>query len=602
MKNIQKAYSVLMGYAAYKMNPALLLEDMHFDDNKSLNDFNLAQQLSQEDLKKISILMKKSISKKEEIKFNLVDKTNIINLINQKKISENIDIAKFENNKIPLITIGNFVLVSDDIGITNTQELSPDNFKLMTISALNAGREVKNNGQRVTAISAESKEELNTTLEKLAEAQKRDHRKIGQEMDLFFISQNGPGLAMFQPNGAIIRRTIENFEHLEHAKRGYKPVYTPHVYNATVWKKSGHYDCYKDNMFLFEEAGEEMGVKPMNCPGHVEIFNKVPHSYKDLPIKYFELGTVYRREDRGALQGLLRVTNITQDDAHIFCRKDQLKDELVKVIDFVEFMMKTFGLKTEYVISTRPEDKFLGTIETWNYSEEALKKALTAANIKDFGYDIGGGAFYGPKIDVKMQDALGRKWQGPTIQLDFNFPQRFGMEYVNSNGEKETPVMLHRTVLGSMERFLGVLIEHYNGKFPLWLAPEQCAVLTVNDNNELLSKYQEQVVEKLQEEGFRVESSSIKGNSLGAKISKARNRRIPYIVVIGENEAENRTVSVRVRDNNKQYQVSLEKFILLLNSEFKQKSLSSLFIEKEPEFIVSQQKPLKILEGQKERG
>lgn len=578
MNNIQKAYSVLLAYAVNQTNPTLLCENVSFDDKKSLNDFTLTHQLSSDDLKKLSILMKKAISRGIKVNQSHINSSDFNDLVMKGKVSPNIDVTQFPADNIPLVSIGDFCMVADDIGISNTNELVPDAFRLMSISAVNAGREVKNNAQRISLISANTKQELETELERLNEAQKRDHRKIGQEMELFFISENGPGLAMFQPNGAIIRRTIENFEHFEHAKRGYKPVYTPHVYDASVWKRSGHYDCYKENMFLFEEDGKEMGVKPMNCPGHVEIFKRVPRSYRDLPIKFFELGTVYRREDRGALQGLLRVTNITQDDAHIFCRKDQLKGELVNVIDFVEFMMKTFGLKTEYVISTRPEDKFLGTKETWDYSEKSLKDALTAAGIKSFGYDIGGGAFYGPKIDVKMQDALGRKWQGPTIQLDFNFPERFGLEYTNAEGKKERPVMLHRTVLGSMERFLGVLIEHYNGKFPLWLAPEQCAVIAVNEKDPKVQQYKDQIVSSLQEE-FRMVDLSSKSDSLGSKIAKARNRRIPYTIVVGGKEAENQTVSVRVRDDNSQHSMPLQQLISILNGERKQKALVSPFVK-----------------------
>ena len=407
--------------------------------------------------------------------------------------------------------------------------------------------------------------------------QQRDHRKIAQEMDLFFMSENGPGLAMLQPNGAIIRRTIENFEHFEHAKRGYKPVYTPHVYNAEVWKRSGHYDCYKDHMFLFQEDGKEFGVKPMSCPGHVEIFKKNAHSYKDLPIRYFELATVYRRENSGCLQGLLRVTNITQDDAHIFCTKKQLKSEIVNVLNFVKYMMDTFGLNAEYEISTKPK-KFIGNEETWELAEKTLKEALPMAGINHFDIDQGGGAFYGPKIDVKMKDALGRKWQGPTVQLDFNFPERFNLEYINEEGKKERPIMLHRVVLGSMERFLGILIEHYNGKFPFWLAPEQCAVLTVKDSD-TLRNYQEKVASHLMEEGFRIETNSVRGNSLGSKIANARHRRIPYIIVLGENELQKSTVSVRVRDNGTQYRdIPLDSFITLLKTEQKNKLLQSIFI------------------------
>lgn len=578
---IKRAYSVLIAYAAHKIDSNILLENAEFGEGEVYNDFNNTRALTQNDIKKISIEAKKAISRGMTIEYDTVSSAQAEKLIEEKKIAPIADIEAF-NNEIPLIKIDDFYCVGSPLEISNTKELSPDSFKLQTISGTNADKTGINRSQRLTSLAFENKGELDAYIQHLKDAQERDHRKINQDMDLFCMSQNGPGLAMFQPNGAIIRRTIEEFEHFEHAKRGYKPVYTPHIYTTNVWKQSGHYDCYKDNMFLFEQDGKEYGVKPMNCPGHVEIFKNAAKSYRDLPIKYFELGTVYRKEDSGALHGLLRVTNITQDDAHIFCTKEQLKGEIVKVVDFVEFMMKTFGLETEYEISTKPE-KAIGNEETWELAERTLHEALKSTNIKEYGVDQGGGAFYGPKIDVKMKDALGRKWQGPTIQLDFNFPERFNLEFTNANGEKERPIMLHRTVLGSMERFTGVLIEHYNGKFPLWLAPEQVAIVTVSEDNEKMNAYKEKVAEALMEKGFRVETSSIRGNSLSAKVAKARRRRIPYTVIIGENEADNNTVALHIRDDNSKIKdMPLEDFIKALKYERKTKALKSVLIAQEP--------------------
>lgn len=577
---IKQAYSVLMAYAANKVDNRLLIENCKFGNGEIFNDFSNARTMTQDDMKKISIEMKKAISRKMPIEAKTIDAETAHNLIEQGKLNPINNIEAF-NNEIPLVTIDGFSCIASPLDIKSTGELSVDSFKLLTISGTNADKDGINQSQRITALAFGTKTELDSYVQYLQEAQERDHRKINQDMDLFCMSQNGPGLAMFQPNGAIVRRTIEEFEHFEHAKRGYKPVYTPHVYTTNVWKQSGHYDCYKENMFLFEQDGKEYGVKPMNCPGHVEIYKNSAKSYRDLPIKYFELGTVYRKEDSGALHGLLRVTNITQDDAHIFCTKEQLKNEIVKVVDFIEHMMDTFGLETEYQISTKPE-KAIGESKTWEHAENTLKEALTSTKIKKFNVDEGGGAFYGPKIDVKMKDALGRQWQGPTIQLDFNFPERFNLEYTNANGEKERPVMLHRTVLGSMERFTGVLIEHYNGKFPLWLAPEQIAIVGVSDENEKINNYKEKLAETLMEEGFRVETSSIRGNSLSAKVSKARRRRIPYTIIIGENEADNNTVALHVRDNNSKIKdMPLSEFIDSIKQERKSKSLKSVLIANE---------------------
>ena len=573
----QPLHPSLIAYSIFKQKN-ILLNSFSTQDEQLLLDFENEQSLTKDDLKKITAKIKETISQNIPIEYITIELESLKKLQEQRKISKNVDISKFDKNQIPLLKIDDFYMISEKLNFEKTGEFCQNGFQLNSISAINIGRDQSYSAQRLFAFAFNSKENLEKHLDMLTLVQQRDHRKIAQEMDLFFMSENGSGLAMLQPNGAIIRRTIENFEHYEHAKRGYKPVYTPHVYNANVWKKSGHYECYKDHMFLFKENNEEYGVKPMSCPGHVEIFKKNAHSYRDLPIRYFELATVYRRENSGSLQGLLRVTNITQDDAHIFCTQKQLKSEIVGVLDFVKYMMDTFGLNAEYEISTKPE-KFIGNEETWNYAETILKESLPMAGIKNFSIDQGGGAFYGPKIDVKMKDALGRKWQGPTVQLDFNFPERFNMEYVNEEGKKERPIMLHRVVLGSMERFLGILIEHYNGKFPLWLAPEQCAVLTVNDSNKELSEYQEKIASRLLEEGFRIETNSIRGNSLGSKISNVRNRRIPYAIVLGQKELQNNTLSVRVRDNNNQYtNISLDNFISLLKTEQQKKMLQSIFI------------------------
>ena len=397
----------------------------------------------------------------------------------------------------------------------------------------------------------------------LEEARKRDHRKLGRELDLFSLSEEaGPGLVIYHPKGAMLRTILEDFEKKEHLKRGYQIVMGPQLLRLELWKQSGHLENYRDKMYFTKVEGAEYGIKPMNCLAHMLIYKSQIRSYRDLPIRYFELGTVYRHEKSGELHGLLRVRGFTQDDAHILCRPDQLNDEIFAIIEFVDDVMKIFGFEYEMELSTRPE-KSIGADEDWERATQALLQTL---KMKNLPYDVneGEGAFYGPKIDVKLKDALNRRWQCATIQVDFAMPERFDLSYVGSDGERHRPVMLHRVILGAMERFIGVLIEHYAGAFPVWLAPTQAVLVTVTDRQ---IPYAEGVYKQLIQKGVRVEKD-FRNEKLGFKIREAQVQKIPYMLVIGDREVKEGTMSPRKRSGDKLKSMSVEDFVKQIESEY----------------------------------
>jgi threonyl-tRNA synthetase len=399
--------------------------------------------------------------------------------------------------------------------------------------------------QRIYGIAAESPKQVKVLLKRLEEAKKRDHRKIGKEMDLFSIQEDvGPGLVHWHPRGARIRSTIEDYWKKEHFRSGYELLYSPHVGRSELWETSGHLGFYKENMYSpMDVDGHDYFVKPMNCPFHIQVYKSRKRSYRELPIRWAELGTVYRYEKSGVLHGLLRVRGFTQDDAHIFCTPEKIESEIKETVKFALNMLKTFGFeKVTAYLSTRPE-KAVGEEERWNQATESLKAALESESIA-YEVDIGGGAFYGPKIDLKIKDAIGREWQMGTIQFDFNLPERFDMRYTGEDGQEHRPYMVHRALLGSIERFFGVLVEHYGGKFPLWLAPEQIKILPISDDQ---LEYAEQIAATLRENDFRVSVDS-RSERVGAKIRLARNERVPYMMILGGDEVQNSTVSLRGRD------------------------------------------------------
>ncbi len=416
-------------------------------------------------------------------------------------------------------------------------------FKLLSVAgAYWRGDEKRPMLQRIYGTAFFTQKELDEYLKMLEEAAKRDHRKIATQLDLFHIYHDtaGAGLIFYHPNGGMLRKTIEDYVREEHLKRGYDLVYTPHMLKGKLWEISGHAQQYKDNMYYFKVDQEDYAVKPMNCPGHILIYGSHVRSYRDLPIRYFELGTVYRQEKAGVLHGLLRVRGFTQDDAHIFCRPDQIKDEVMAVLDFVFAVMKDFGFKDLHIeLSTRPEDS-MGSQENWDKATCALKDALETKKLK---YDIneGDGAFYGPKIDIKLKDAIGRQWQCGTIQCDFNLPERFDLHYIDESGQHARPIMLHRAILGSLERFIGTLIEHYSGNFPLWLAPHQVVIIAISPEQE---EFAHNVREVLIKAGLRVIVDN-RNESLGKRIREASVKKIPYQIIIGAKETETAQVSVR---------------------------------------------------------
>jgi len=416
--------------------------------------------------------------------------------------------------------------------------------------------------QRVYATAFPDKKELRAYLHKLEEARKRDHRKLGKELDLFSFSEEaGAGLVIWHPKGALLRTLLEDFEKREHLKRGYDIVMGPQILRTDLWKTSGHYDNYRENMYFTEVEGQSYGIKPMNCLSHMLIYRSHIRSYRDLPLRFFELGTVHRHEKSGVLHGLTRVRGFTQDDAHILCTPEQLDGEIKGVLEFVSDVMGKFGFEYELEISTRPE-KAIGSDQDWDRATNALMSALKDTGLP-FEINEGDGAFYGPKIDVKLKDALDRRWQCATIQCDFTLPDRFDLTYVGRDGEKHRPVMVHRVILGSIERFIGVLIEHYAGNFPLWLSPVQAVVVNVTDNQ---AEYAEEIFRRLRAEGVRVKKD-LRNEKLGFKIREAQLEKIPYMLVIGDKEVEQGTVSPRHRSGKNLDSMAPEDFVAFVRRE-----------------------------------
>ena len=438
-------------------------------------------------------------------------------------------------------------------------------FKLLSVAgAYWRGDETKPMLQRIYGTAFPSQKELDEYLKMLEEAEKRDHRKIATQLDLFHIYHEtaGAGLIFYHPPGAMLRKIIEDYIKDKHIERGYQLVSTPNILKGKLWDISGHSGHYKENMYYFRVDNEEYAVKPMNCPGHILIYQSKVRSYRDLPIRYFELGTVYRQEKAGILHGLLRVRGFTQDDAHIFCRPDQIKDEVIKVLDFVYEIMNDFGFHDlEIELSTQPENS-MGEQKNWDTATQALKDSLAAKGIQ-YKIDEGGGAFYGPKIDIKLKDAIGRQWQCGTVQCDFNLPERFGIKYIGEDGKEAQPIMLHRALLGSLERFIGTMIEHYAGNFPAWLAPTQVIIIPIKAEQ---NAYAQKLKENLQSQNMRVIIDDA-NETLGKRIREGTMKKVPYVLVIGQKELESNQVAVRKRGGVDLGTMSPEAFVAMLSKE-----------------------------------
>ena len=442
-------------------------------------------------------------------------------------------------------------------------------FKLLKVSgAYYKGDATKKMLQRVYGVCFKTQEELDAHLNMLEEAKKRDHRKLGKELKLFMLSDYGPGLPFWLPNGYTLRRTLEDFWLDLHRKRGYLVINTPIMLNRQLWETSGHWDHYKEDMFTIDVEDGTYAIKPMNCPGAILVYNNELHSYKDLPLRYAELGNVHRYEASGALNGLFRVRGFTQDDAHILLSEDQIGDEVSRIISLYDEVYSIFGLNYSIELSTRPKDNYMGDIKTCDKAEEDLKKACLATN-HSFKINEGDGAFYGPKLDFKLRDSLNRIWQCGTVQLDMQLPGRFNCTYIDKNGEKVTPVMIHRACFGSLERFIGILIENFAGHFPLWLAPRQVVVLPVN--NEFHLEYANKVVEVLKEHNIKVELDA-RDEKLGYRIREAQMGKVNYQVVIGDAERDSQSVKVRKYGEAEQVTYTLDEFVKMLENEIATKA------------------------------
>jgi threonyl-tRNA synthetase len=506
-------------------------------------DFDYERPFTPEDLEKIEAKMEEIIANDEPFRREEISKEEAIILFKNMGESYKVEIIEeIPDDKVSLYRTGEtFVDLCRGPHIPSTGRVKA--VKLLSVAgAYWRGNEKNPMLQRIYGVSYPSKEELDEHLQFLEEARRRDHRRLGKELDLFSIREEaGPGFIIYHPKGALVRTLLEDFEKQEHLKRGYQIVMGPTLLKADLWKRSGHWEHYRDMMYFTEVDDELYGIKPMNCLAHILIYRSRIRSYRDLPLRYFELGTVHRHEKSGVLHGLLRARAFTQDDAHIFCTPDQLKNEIEGVMNFIHDVMGIFGFPYEVEISTRP-DKSIGSEEIWEKATESLKDSLKEMNLP-YGICEGEGAFYGPKIDVKLTDAIGRKWQCGTVQCDFALPERFDLNYIDSDGDKKRPVMIHRVILGSIDRFMGVLIEHYAGSFPLWLAPVQAKVMNITDDQ---SEYAQQVSQTLQTEGIRVEAD-LRNEKLGAKVRDAQMEKVPYMLIVGKREKEKMTVSLRHR-------------------------------------------------------
>ena len=522
-------------------------------------DFKVDEEIGEGDLKRIEKEMMGLAKKKHEIE--------------RYEISMDEARAKFADDhlkqavmdRIPSETVsiykqGDFEDLCRGPHLPNTKHLRF--FRLMKIAGAYLGGDSQNEMlTRIYGIAFADKESLKAHLEMIAEAEKRDHRKIGAEMKLFtFRDEVGAGFPIWLPAGARMRSRLEDMLFKAHRKRGYEPVRGPEMLRSDLWQVSGHYQNYGENMYFTSIDEVEFGVKPMNCVGHIKVYEHDLHSYRDLPLKYFEYGVVHRHEMTGALHGLFRVREFTQDDAHIFCTAEQIEEQIIEIVDFIDKIMKTFEFDYQMMVSTRPE-KAVGSDEIWETATNALKTAMDKNNLP-YGIDEGGGAFYGPKIDIKITDAIGREWQCGTVQLDFNLPERFELEYSGAENDKIQPVMIHRAILGSFERFIGILTEHYAGEFPMFIAPTQVAIIPIAETH---NAYAKELADKLMDIGADTEIFN-KNESLNKRIRTAEKGRVPMIIVLGDEEVENKTVAIRDRRSREQYNHTESEFLALIQT------------------------------------
>lgn len=557
-----------MAQAVKKLWPDAKLAIGPAIDNGFYYDFDMEHKLNDQDLLKIQKEMKKVIQANYKLERFELPREEAIKYMADRDEDYKVELIQDlpEDEVISFYQQGDFVDLCAGPHMESTGQIKA--VKLMSVAgAYWRGDEHNKMLQRIYGTCFPTQEELDEYINRLEEAKKRDHRKIGKEMDLFALFEEGPGFPFFMPKGMIIRNELENFWRAEHRKRGYVEIKTPLILNEQLWRTSGHWDHYKDNMYFTKIDEQDYAIKPMNCPGSLLCYKRKMWSYRDFPIRMGELGQVHRHELSGALHGLMRVRTFTQDDSHIFMLPEQVKDEIVGVAKFIDDIYSMFGFKYHVELSTRPEDS-MGTDEEWATAEDALREAIAEVGVP-YVVNEGDGAFYGPKLDFHLEDSIGRTWQCGTIQLDMQLPQRFDLTYVGSDNEKHRPIMIHRVIFGSIERFIGILTEHFAGKFPLWLAPVQVKLLTVA---EAFSDYAKEIAAKCEEAGLRVELD-LRNEKIGYKLREARNERVSYICVIGEREAEAGSLSVRSTKVGDLGEMAADEFVAKLVEEIKTKAI-----------------------------
>jgi threonyl-tRNA synthetase len=529
-------------------------------------DFDADFPITPEVVEQIEKEMEKIVKEDLQLERFVLSREEAIKFMKEKNESYKVELIEDlpEDETISFYRQGEFVDLCAGPHVQSTGKVKA--FKLLSVAgAYWRGDEKNKMLQRVYGTAFTKKSDLENYLKMLEEAKKRDHRKLGKELDLFSMHEEGPGFPFFHPKGMVIRNELEAFWKKIHVKNGYKEIRTPIILNQKLWHQSGHWDHYKENMYFTKIDGEDYAVKPMNCPGGILVYKSSMHSYRELPLRMGELGHVHRHEISGALHGLMRVRTFTQDDAHIFMTPEQIKDEVLGVIKLTDYVYKLFGFEYHVELSTRPENS-MGSDEDWEHATNSLREALEAAGL-EYRINEGDGAFYGPKIDFHLKDCIGRTWQCGTIQLDFQMPERFDLHYIGEDGEKHRPVMVHRTIFGSIERFIGILIEHYAGAFPTWLAPVQVKILPVTDR---ANEYAKEIEQKLSEYDIRVELD-LRNEKIGYKIREAQLQKVPYMLILGDKEVEAKNLSVRSRKDGDLGSMSYEEFFNKIKEEIDKK-------------------------------
>ena len=561
--------SHIMAYAIQELYPDTKFAIGPSTETGFYYDLDLEHRFVEEDFKAIEDKMKEIAKKDLPVERIEISREEALAYFKEKGQDYKVELINDlpEDEKITMYKIGDFVDLCKGPHLLSTKKIKA--IKLLSIAGAYWRGDSNNKMlQRLYGIAFEKQSQLEEYITRREEAEKRDHRKLGKELDLFSMHEEGPGFPFFHPNGMILRNTLLDWWRGVLNENGYGEILTPIILNEALWHRSGHWDHYKDNMYFTKIDDGDYAVKPMNCPGSILVYNSNNHSYRDLPIRLAEYGQVHRHELSGALHGLFRVRTFTQDDAHVYCLFSQVKDEVFKMIDLADYLYSTFGFKYSIELSTRPDD-YMGDLEAWNLAEKNLKEALEEKNLP-YTINEGDGAFYGPKIDFHLEDAIGRTWQCGTIQLDFQLPENFDLTYVDENGERQRPVMLHRALLGSVERFMGILIEHFAGKFPLWLSPVQVEIIPVSDK---FKDYAQKVADKLHAEGLRVHLDG-RTEKVGYKIREAQVKKINYMLVIGEKEETSGKLSVRKRSGEEVQDVDVDEFIASLKDEIKNKTIT----------------------------